>query len=72
MGVGQIVPSRRAFLRYGALGALLFSGGCGGGTEGSGGPASDEDKSAQDADRAARERAYGTKTSNPGRAKPKS
>jgi hypothetical protein len=57
----------------GVVGVLLFSGGCGGGADGrSGGPASSEDQAAQDADRDARKRAYGTKTSNPGKTKPKS
>ena len=64
--------SRRDLLRLGVFGVILLSGGCGGGDGVSGGPASSEDQSQQTADRDARVRAYGSKTSNPGKTKPKS
>jgi hypothetical protein len=67
------VHSRRELLSLGLLGVLLAAGGCGGGVDGgSGGAASSEDQTQQTADRDARQRAYGAKTSNPGKTKPKS
>jgi hypothetical protein len=73
MAADHGLRSRREVLLLGMLGLALLSSGCGGGPEGgSGGPASSEDEAAQAADRDARQRAYGTKTGNPGKAKPKS
>jgi hypothetical protein len=63
MAANHDLRSRREVLLLGMLGLALLS---------SGGPASSEDEAAQAADRDARQRAYGTKTGNPGKAKPKS
>ena len=72
MFVGPTVHSRRKMLCFSTIGGLLLASGCGGGEGVSGGPAGADDKAAQEAERAAREKAYGTKTSNPGKTAPKS
>ncbi len=67
---GRILNVEPTLLSLGLLGALAFTGGCGGDSGGSGGPPSAEAQALQDADRQARENAYG-KSGYPGKTKPK-